>query len=123
MAQRRRTAAERQRLSRRQARLVGLAGFTCAAALPPILWHEPMAAIASDFEWELDYLVTGWTGYSLIALGLLFFVPVLISIGRSPGSRLYPRSRNAYVGWGTVLYMLGIGLASQVAAVTRVHPL
>jgi hypothetical protein len=108
---------------RRNAQLVGLAGFTIAAMLPGLLWHRAIGAIASDFRLELEYLVTGWTGYGLIAVGLLFLVPVVFSIGRSPESRLYPRGRNAYAGWGVVLYLLGIALASQVAAVTAVHPL
>jgi hypothetical protein len=108
---------------RKNARLVGLAGFLIAAALPPLLWHRAIAAIASDFRVEVDYLVTGWTGYGLIALGLVFFIPVVVSIGRTPESRLYPRSRNAYAAWGICLYLLGIALASQVAAVTGVHPL
>jgi hypothetical protein len=108
---------------RRNAQLVGLAGFMIAAMLPPLLWYRAMSAIASDFRLELEYLVTGWTGYGLIAAGLLFLVPVVVSIGRTPESRLYPRSRNAYAGWGIVLYLLGIALASQVAAVTAVHPL
>jgi hypothetical protein len=107
---------------RRNAQLVGLAGFMVAAALPGVLWHRAIAAIASDFRLELEYLVTGWTAYGLIALGLLFLVPVVVSIGRNPESRLYPRGRNAYAGWGVVLYLLGIALASQVAAVTGVHP-
>jgi hypothetical protein len=75
--------------------------------------------VASDFRFELEYLVTGWTGYGLMALGLLFLVPVVVSIGRSPESRLYPRSRNAYVAWGLTLYLLGILLASQVAQIAR----
>ena len=108
---------------RRNAQLVGLVGFIFAAALPAVLWYRAIAAIASDFRLELEYLVTGWTGYGLIAAGLLFLIPVVISIGRSPESRLYPRSRNAYAGWGVVLYLLGVALASQVAAVTAVHPL
>jgi hypothetical protein len=108
---------------RKNARLVGLAGFLIAAALPPLLWHRAIAAIASDFRVEVDYIVTGWTGYGLIALGLLFFIPVVVSIGRTPESRLYPRSRNAYAAWGICLYLLGIAIASQVAAVTAVHPL
>jgi hypothetical protein len=108
---------------RRNAQLVGLAGFAIAAALPPLLWHRAIGAIASDFRLELEYLVTGWTGYGLIGAGLLFLMPVVVSIGRSPESRLYPRSRNAYAGWGVVLYLLGVMLASQVAAVTSVHPL
>ena len=111
----------RQELSRRKARLVGAAGFLVAAAMPPILWHRAVGAVASDFRMDLEYL-SGWTGYVLIALGLLFFVPVVVSIGRLPTSRLYPRSRNAYVAWGISLYIMGIAIASQVAAVTAVHP-
>ena len=116
------TRTEKHILSRRRARWVGLAGFVGAAVLPAVLWHNSISAIAADFRFELEYLVTGWTGYGLIALGLLFFVPVLVSIGRSPESRLYPRSRNAYAGWGVSLYVLGVILASQVAAVTGLHP-
>jgi hypothetical protein len=117
-----RTPAQRQRLSRRQAQLVGLGGFLGAAVLPVVLWHRAFSIIASDFRLETEYLVTGWTGYSLIGLGLLFMVPVVWSIGRRPDSRFYPRSRNAYAAWGICLYLLGLMLASQVAAVTRVHP-
>jgi hypothetical protein len=76
-----------------------------------------MAMIADEFSFDLEYLVTGWTAYALIALGLLFFLPVVISIGRRPDSRLYPRSRGAYVGWGVSLYTLGILLATQVATI------
>ena len=49
-------------------------------------------------------------------------MPVLVSIGRSPESRLYPRGRNAYAAWAISLYLLGLILASQVAAVTGLHP-
>ena len=114
--------AQQHRLSRRQARAVGLAGFAAALALPLVLWHRASGIIASDFRLEAEYLVSGWTGYALIGLGLLFLVPVVGSIGRNPESRFYPRSRNAYAAWGVVLYILGIALASQVAAVVRVHP-
>jgi hypothetical protein len=86
-----------------------------ALSLPVALWHRAIANVASDFRFELEYLVTGWAAYTLMGLGLLFFVPVLLSIGRTPESRLYPRGRNAYAGWGSVLYLLGILLASQVA--------
>ena len=87
--------------------------------MPVVLWHRPMAMIAAEFRFELDYLVTGWTAYALIGLGLLFFVPVVISIGRRPDSRFYPRSRGAYVGWGVSLYTLGIMLATQVAVIAE----
>jgi len=97
---------------------VGLLGFVVAAALPPLLWHRAIAAVAEDFRFDLEYL-SGWTGYALIAAGLAFFVPVVISIGRLPGSRFYPRGRNAYAAWGISLYLLGFAIAVQVAAVAR----
>ena len=37
-------------------------------------------------------------------------------MGLHPDSRLYPRSRNAFLGWGTSLYMLGTALASIVGS-------
>ena len=42
-----------------------------------------------------------------MALGLLAAIPVVLSIGRNPDSRLYPRSRGALAGWGISLYLLG----------------
>jgi hypothetical protein len=117
------TRAEKHVLSRKKARCVGLAGFCGAFMLPIVLWHRAIGIVAGDFRLEASYLVTGWTGYTLIGLGLLFFLPVLASIGRRPGSRFYPRSRNAYAAWGTSLYLLGIILASQVAAVATTNHL
>jgi hypothetical protein len=111
-----RTRRSRDQLDRRTARIVGLGGFLAAAALPPILWHRAISAVARDFRVEIPYL-TGWLAYAMIAAGLLFFVPVLLSIGRKPGTRLYPRARNAYAGWGVSLYLLGIALATQVAQI------
>ena len=61
---------------------------------------------------DIPYL-TGWLAYALIAVGLLFFIPVLISIGRRPDSRLYPRARNAWAGWGVSCYLLGVALAAR----------
>jgi hypothetical protein len=104
------------RASRREKQLVGLVGFLGAAALPVVLWHRAIGVVASDFRLDLEYLVTGWTGYALIALGLLLVLPVALSAGRHPDSRLYPRSRNVYMGWGTSLYLLGLAVAAQVAA-------
>lgn len=98
---------------------MGAAGFAGAALLPVILWHRAISLVASDFRLELEYLVTGWTAYGLIIIGLLFLVPVVLSIGRHPESRLYPRSRNAYVAWGLTLYLLGIMLATQVAQIAH----
>lgn len=109
----------RDALDRRRARQVGLAGFLLAVVLPILLWHRAIAIIATDFRLDLGYLVTGWTPYALIALGLLFSVPVVLSIGRDPSSCLYPRSRHAYGAWGVVLYMLGMVLASQVQQIAE----
>jgi hypothetical protein len=111
--------AERERRRRRNARLTGLGGFLGAAALPVVLWHRPIAILASEFRLDLSYLFTGWLGYAMIVVGLLFCVPVLLSIGRDPESRLYPRSRNACLGWGVSCYLLGIALAVQVAAIAH----
>ena len=97
--------------------MVGAGGFLAAAVLPVALWHRAIGVVASDFRLEVEYLVTGWTAYALIGLGLLFFLPVVFSIGRSPESRLYPRSRAACLGWGTTLYLLGMALGSQVAQI------
>jgi hypothetical protein len=104
------------RASRRERQLVGLAGFACAAALPVVLWHRAIAVVATDFRIELGYLLTGWLGYGLIAGGLLLLLPVVFSAGRRPGSPLYPRWRNAYMGWGVSLYIMGFAVAAQVAA-------
>jgi hypothetical protein len=100
----------------RGSQLVGLVGFAFAAALPWLLWRDAIAAVASDFRMEADYLLTGWLGYGLIALGLLCLLPVAWSAGRNPGSRLYPRMRNAYMGWGMSLYLMGFAVAAQVAS-------
>jgi len=105
-------------ISRRNARLLGWGGFLTALIGPLVVWREPIAAVATDFEFDFQYLVTGWTGYGLIAAGLLFMLPVVVSIGHHPESRWYPRSRNAYIGWGITLYLLGCAIATQVAQIT-----
>jgi hypothetical protein len=109
--------AERARRARRNAQLAGVVGFVGAAALPIVLWHDAIALLASDFHIQLGTLITGWLGYGLILAGLACAIPVMLSIGRAPDSRLYPRSRNALAGWGVSLYLLGMALAVQVAAV------
>ena len=82
--------------------------FLCAAAAPVALWHHAIRAVAEDFRLEPGYL-TGWSGFGLIGLGLglLLMLPVVVA---------RPRLRNVYMGWGMSLYLLGLALASQVAA-------
>ena len=104
-------------ISRRTARLLGWAGLIAGLVGPLVVWRKAIRAVSTDFTWDLDYLVMGWTGYVLIAAGLLFMLPVVISIGHRPDSRLYPRSRNAYAGWGISLYLLGCGISVQVAQI------
>ena len=50
-------------------------------------------------------------------LGLIAAFPVVLSIGRTPDSRLYPRSRGALAGWGVSLYLLGALLVVQISAI------
>ena len=101
-------------LSIRTARLVGWGGMFAAAALPAVLWRRPIGMIADGFEWSLNYFLMGWLGYAMIAAAILIMVPVVISIGHTPASRFYPRSRNALVGWSGSLYVMGMAIAAQV---------
>ncbi|HEU0024089.1 MAG TPA: hypothetical protein VFQ12_05640 [Thermoleophilaceae bacterium] len=103
-------------MSSRSVQLWCVAVFALALAAPVALWHHAMEQMAADFHLDAGYLLTGWTGYGLIALGLLLLLPVVASVGRHPDSRLYPRSRNAFLGWGTTLYLLGTMLASIVGS-------
>ena len=43
-----------------------------------------------------------------------FLLPVALSAGLHPESRLYPRRRSVYFIWGVVLYLLGIVLVLEV---------
>jgi RecG-like helicase len=47
----------------------------------------------------------------------LLVLPVAWSAGRNPAGRLYPRSRNAFMGWGVSLYLMGFIVAAEVATV------
>jgi hypothetical protein len=111
--------SSKQRLPRRQAKVAGVLGFAAAVALPIALWHHSISMLASSFRPTVYYFLTGWTPFGLIALGLLLFVPVVYSIGLSSYAPTYPRRRNVYAGWGSTLYLLGLGLATQVAAITH----
>jgi hypothetical protein len=111
--------ARREQRRRRQGQLAGLGGFLAAASLPWLLFSRVIGDIASQFRWDVKYLVSEWSPWALIALGIVFFVPVALSTGRDPESRLYPRARAAYFGWGITLYVLGLALGSQVAQLDR----
>jgi hypothetical protein len=54
-----------------------------------------------------------------MGLGLLAALPVVLSIGRNPEGRLYPRSRGTLAGWSVSLYLLGVVLVVQIAALAH----
>ena len=98
-----------------------MATMVTAVAVPAILWHGVVAGIASQFRLDLHYLLTEWSPWLLMVAGLVFALPVVWSAGRDPDSRWYPRSRNAYAGWGVTLYLLGVVLGAQVAQIYHLH--
>ena len=106
---------------RRHARLSAILAYLAAAALPVVLWHDVIAGTAAEFRFDVKYLLSEWLAWGLIAAGLAFYVPVALSAGVHPDSRWYPRSRNAYAGWGITLYLLGLALATQVSQLYALH--
>lgn len=94
-------------------------GWVAALALPLALWHETIGRIADGFRWEGTYLVTGWSPWLLMALGLACFVPVIRDRIRDPQRRFYGSSRAAWFGWSVTLYLLGFLLATQVAQIAE----
>ena len=95
--------------------------MVAAIVVPVVLWHGVVVGIASQFRLDLHYLLTEWSPWLLMVAGLAFALPVAWSAGRDPDSRWYPRSRNAYAGWGITLYLLGVVLALQVAQIYHLH--
>jgi hypothetical protein len=85
--------------------------------LPIALWHRVLSDVVNSFHWSLGYAVGELSPWFLLLAGVVFLVPVAVSAGRTPESRLYPRARRAYVGWGSVLYLLGLGLTVQLVEV------
>jgi hypothetical protein len=99
--------------------LVSALAFAWVAALtvaPLAIWHRVLGDILASFHWSFSYLVGELSPWFLLLAGVMFLIPVAVSAGRHPESRLYPRARRAYIAWGTVVYLLGICLAIQVAA-------
>ena len=104
-------------MSTRAERLLGLAGLIAATAIPVVLFWDLLGDVAATFEPSLDWLLTGASGFALIFAGVIAVTPVVISIGLTPDSRLYPRSRGALAGWGVSLYLLGAMLLVQIGAI------
>jgi len=103
--------------SRRGERLLALAGLIAAGAVPGFFYRELLGDVIGSFNLDVGYIAFGASGFALMALGLLASLPVVLSIGRNPDSRLYPRSRGALAGWGVSLYLLGIMLVIQIGAI------
>jgi hypothetical protein len=97
--------------------LAACVGVVMLVVAPVAIWHGLIAEIAARFKWQLGYLVTEWGPWLILASGVVFLIPVAVSSGRSPSSRLYPRARRAYLAWGLVLYLLGLALATQLGQV------
>jgi hypothetical protein len=95
------------------------AWLSACAVLPLVLWHRVVGDILASFRWSFSYLASELSPWLLLLAGIGFMLPVAFSAGLSPESRLYPRSRKVYAGWGTVLYLLGLVLAIEVATVWR----
>jgi len=98
---------------------LAFAWLACAAAGPFVAWHRALADILASFHWSFGYLVGELSPWCLLVIGVAFMIPVAISAGRNPESRLYPRARRAYIAWGTCVYLLGLGLAVQVSELWR----
>ena len=102
-------------------RLAAASALAFSAAAPYAVFHQTILDAASQFRLEFVYLLSGWTAWVLILLGVLCFVPVALSIGRDEYSRwfLKPAIRRAYEAWGLSLYVMGLLLAAQTVQVAQ----
>ena len=105
----------RDQLSRRRARRVGAVGFAVATALPFALWHSVMGDVLSQARVDVRYLVMELTPWLLMGLGLACFAYVMVLDRRDRDRRFYGQPTRAWFAWGVTLYLLGFGLATQVA--------
>jgi hypothetical protein len=90
-------------------------GTVLILTLAPLgLWHQVPSDELASFHWSLAYAAAELGPWLLLLAGVGFLVPVALSAGSHPESRLYPRGRRSYFVWGVVLYLLGAVLAFQV---------
>src|SRR3954454_21551572 len=102
--------ADAERARRRRARRLGAVGFAGAAALAIVLWHRLIADIAGEGRFDAQYLITGWSPWVLMGLGLLCFVPVVIEDLRDRDRRFHHHGTGAWMGWAITLYLLRFAL-------------
>jgi hypothetical protein len=94
-----------------------LAGVLVLAAVPLVLCHRLLSDELQSFRWSLAYLATELGPWLLLAAGVAFLLPVALSAGADPDSRLRPRGRASLFVWGVVLYLLGLALAVEAVDV------
>jgi hypothetical protein len=99
--------------------LIAFAWLLGLAVAPLVLWHHVLGDILAAFHWNLGYALGELSPWFLLLAGLAFMVPVAVSAGRHPESRLYPRARRVYIAWGSVLYLLGAVLLVQMVEVWK----
>lgn len=106
----------------RSAQLTRWVAFACLALAPWLVFHRVLGDVLAGFRLDLGYLLAVLSPWLLIAAGIAFLAPVAWSAGADPEGRFYPRARAAYLGWGLTLYLLGVGLASMIAQLSRGLP-
>jgi hypothetical protein len=102
------------RSSRLSASGPALAVVLVLTAAPLVLWHRVLQDVLASFHWSLSYAITELAPWLLLLAGVVFLLPVALSAGLTPESRLYPRGRRSYFVWGVVLYLLGSLLAVEL---------
>jgi hypothetical protein len=112
----------RDELRRRRSERVGAVGVLVAAALPVVLWRHVIADLAEGMRGQRwTVVVAGWAPWALMVLGLACAIPVAIERWRTRDGRFYSQGAAAWTGWGVTLYILGFGLATQVAQIHGLH--
>lgn len=94
-------------------------GFLVALTLPVLLWHDVVAGLAAAFTLDARYLVVGWAPWLLMLCGLGCLATAGMIDWRQRSRRFYGPSGAAWAGWGISLYLLGFGLATQVAQIAQ----
>jgi hypothetical protein len=84
------------------------------AVIPLALWHRVLRDVLASFHWNVSYAAAELGPWLLLLAGVVVLIPVAVSSGLHPESRLYPPRRRAYLVWGVVLYLLGALLAAEL---------
>jgi hypothetical protein len=91
-----------------------LAVVLLLAGVPLVLGHRVLHDVLVSFHWSLSYAFGELGPWLLMLAGVGCLVPVAISAGLDPESRLYPRARRVYFIWGVILYLLGSVLTVEL---------